>query len=193
MNNYIISYQKMLNDALNQINLFSLEEVKRSLLSCANNNKTIFVCGNGGSSAISEHLSCDHMKGIRTDTEVHTKVISLTSNVSLLTAIANDFGYEYVFSKQLEWYGSENCVLFVISSSGNSKNVVTAIKTAKELNIKTISFVGFDGGECKKLSDICIHVNSNNYGIVEDCHQILMHSLAQDIRLEYSFNKKIIL
>ena len=59
MNNYIISYQKMINEALNQIDLFSLEEVKRSLLSCANNNKTIFVCGNGGSSAISEHLSCD--------------------------------------------------------------------------------------------------------------------------------------
>lgn len=183
----------MLNDALNQLNLFDLEQVKQTLLSCAYNGKTIFVCGNGGSSAISEHLSCDHMKGIRTDTDVQTKVISLASNVSLLTAIANDFGYEYVFSKQIEWYGSKDCVLIVISSSGNSKNVVNAIKKAKELQMKVISFVGFDGGQCKDLSDLNIHINSNNYGIVEDCHQIIMHSLAQDIRLQFTSNKNIVL
>ena len=100
-----------------------------------------------------------------------------------LTAVANDIDYEDVFSYQIEKYGSENDILLSISSSGNSKNIIKAIEVAKSMKMKTISFVGFDGGAAKNISDIAIHVESENYGVCEDAHHSLMHILAQFLRL----------
>ena len=104
--------------------------------------------------------------------------------MSLMTAIANDMSYEDVFSKQIEWYQAEQAIVRAISSSGSSPNITKALRAARDKNYGTIAFVGFDGGKilADNLADYIIHVNVNNYGVVEDCHQILMHYLAQDIR-----------
>jgi phosphoheptose isomerase len=99
----------------------------------------------------------------------------------MLTAIANDFGYEISFSRQLEMQGQPGDVLLTISSSGNSPNIITAMRQARQMRIKTIAFTGFTGGEAAKIADISIHVRANNYGVVEDCHQALMHNIAQYI------------
>ena len=144
---------------------------------------TIFSCGNGGSSAISDHFVCDFLKGASTDSAIQPIIHSFTSNTPTLTAVANDISYEDVFSFQLEKYAKKKDILICISSSGNSPNIVKAIKSAKKIGIKTISFVGFDGGEAKRISDFCIHIKTKNYGIAEDIHQSLMHILAQYIRL----------
>ena len=154
--------------------------------------KNIFTCGNGGSSSIADHFVCDFVKGTSSDTNLKPQFFSLSSNMPILSAIANDINYSEIFSYQLEKYGSKNDLLILISSSGNSKNIISAIKKAKKLGIKTISLVGFKGGEAKKISDLSLHVNISNYGIVEDIHQSLMHIISQFIRYKnISKNKKV--
>ena len=182
----------MLSEALDGIDKNSIHEMEMQLTHMAKGGYPILVCGNGGSAAITEHMSCDHTKGICLDTNLNPYIIPLQSNVSLCSAIANDIGYDYVFSKQVEWFNSKVPFgLFVVSSSGNSPNIVNALLEAKKRNIVTMSMVGFDGGKVKDLSQFCIHVKSNNYGIVEDAHQILMHSMAQSIRMNNT-NKSIL-
>lgn len=184
MNNYFENYKTMLSEALDGIDKNSIHEMEMQLTHMAKGGYPILVCGNGGSAAITEHMSCDHTKGICLDTNLNPYIIPLQSNVSLCSAIANDIGYDYVFSKQVEWFNSKVPFgLFVVSSSGNSPNIVNALLEAKKRNIVTMSMVGFDGGKVKDLSQFCIHVKSDNYGIVEDAHQILMHSMAQSIRM----------
>lgn len=132
--------------------------------------KRIFVAGNGGSAAIANHLVTDFAKA------GFGNVISLSSNQSLITMIANDYGYEKVFLKQLEYHGANSGDLTIlISSSGNSKNIVSAA----QYGITILGLTGFSGGELGPLSNVNIHVNSNNYGIIEDVHQTVMHVLAQ--------------
>jgi phosphoheptose isomerase len=142
----------------------------------------VFTCGNGGSASIANHLVCDHVKGIRNGTELAPRVVSLTSNVELLTAIANDSCYGVVFSDQLEYLASPGDVLVAISSSGKSDNVCNALQWANAHGMQTIAFTGFDGGTAYQIAQIQLHVNSHNYGAVEDAHQAVMHALAQFIR-----------
>lgn len=175
-------YINELNLGLDSISNEVLETALYEIELAIKENRNIFVCGNGGSAAISEHLSCDHSKGIASNTKFFPRVHSLPSNMSLITAIANDFGYDEIFSYQLRTLANKNDVLICISSSGNSLNILNALQTAQALNLKTISFTGFDGGQAKLMSDVNLHIPVNNYGIVEDCHQILMHILAQHIR-----------
>lgn len=148
--------------------------------------KTVLVAGNGGSAAIANHLTCDMSKG--TYPTEHIRVISLSCNTPLITAIANDLGYDQTFVHQAKLISPEYCsdVLILISSSGNSPNIIAAARWAKEADIKIIGFTGFEGGELKKLADISIHIPSNNYGIVEDCHSIAMHAIAQYIGYKHT-------
>jgi phosphoheptose isomerase len=158
------------------------------------NKRRVFVCGNGGSAAVAEHWSCDHSKGVRTDTDVMPQVISLSSNMPLLTAIANDIGYSEVFVEQMKYHNvTMDDVLVVISSSGESANIIKAYVYAQQKRIDTIALVGFSGGTIKTLyeahtkdkmlvHDALIHVRTSNYGMIEDCHQIIMHVLAQSLR-----------
>lgn len=143
---------------------------------------TVFTCGNGGSAAIANHLQCDHLKGVRSGTDLSPRVVSLSSNIELMTAIANDIGYDDVFSYQLQSLARPGDVLFVISSSGRSPNIVQALRWAREHGMQTIALTGFKGGDARKLAAISIHVDSANYGVVEDTHQAVMHAFAQYIR-----------
>jgi phosphoheptose isomerase len=142
----------------------------------------VFTCGNGGSAAIANHLVCDHTKGIRTKTDLLPRVGSLSNNVELLTAIANDLTYDDVFAFQLQSQASPGDVLVAISSSGRSANIVRALTWARDNGLRTIAITGFEGGGAKILADVAIHFECTNYGIVEDLHQSVMHALAQFIR-----------
>jgi phosphoheptose isomerase len=145
--------------------------------------RTAFSCGNGGSAAIANHLQCDHLKGVRTGTDITPRVVSLNSNVELITAISNDIGYEDVFSYQLESQSQPGDVLIAISSSGRSPNIVQALTWAAEHGLRTIALTGFTGGTARAVTEVAIHVDCTNYGIVEDLHQAAMHAMAQYIRL----------
>jgi phosphoheptose isomerase len=143
---------------------------------------TVFSCGNGGSAAIANHLQCDHVKGVRTATDLAPRVVSLSSNVELLTAIANDIGYDDIFAYQLESQSRPGDVLVAISSSGRSANIVRALTWARRHHLDTIAFTGFAGGEARTVADVAIHVDCSNYGVIEDLHQAAMHAMAQYIR-----------
>jgi phosphoheptose isomerase len=142
----------------------------------------VFSCGNGGSASIANHLQCDHLKGIRTSTDIAPRVVSLSASVELLTAIANDTSYEDVFAYQLQSQSAEGDALIAVSSSGQSANIVRALAWARGNGVQTIALTGFGGGESRAIADVSIHVDAANYGIVEDMHQAIMHALAQYIR-----------
>jgi phosphoheptose isomerase len=109
-------------------------------------------------------------------------VLSLSTNVELLTAIANDMGYENVFVYQLQSQSGPGDVLMAVSSSGRSANIVRALEWARDHGLRTIAITGFDGGEARAVAEVSLHVECTNYGIVEDLHQTVMHALAQYIR-----------
>ena len=184
LNLFLRDYSKNITEGFESIDIKKLDNIATLINKAIKQNNKIFTCGNGGSSAISEHFVCDFLKGASTDTSIQPIIHSLTSNTPTLTAVANDIDYKEVFSFQIRKYAQEGDILICVSSSGNSPNIIESIKTAKEQGIETISFVGFSGGEAKELSDHCIHITINNYGIVEDIHQSLMHLLAQFIRLK---------
>jgi D-sedoheptulose 7-phosphate isomerase len=142
----------------------------------------LFVCGNGGSAAIANHLLCDFAKGIQTDTNLLPRVISLSANLELITAIANDIAFEDCFVYQLRTAARAGDVLLTISSSGDSENVVRAVDWASTNDVHTISLTGFDGGRTARAAAINIHINGNNYGVVEDTHQSIMHVFSQYLR-----------
>jgi D-sedoheptulose 7-phosphate isomerase len=187
--NYWSLYKSALLDAQNSVSDYDIEKITTVLLSAFSERKNIFVMGNGGSASISNHICCDHLKGIRTDSHLFPRVYSLSSNFSLISAVANDIGYEDVFSYQLQSLAECGDLCWLVSSSGNSENIISAANAAKAIGMKIIAFVGFDGGELKDLADFVIHVKSYNYGIVEDVHQQVMHAIAQHIRI--SNNKKL--
>ncbi|ABD57158.1 SIS domain-containing protein [Jannaschia sp. CCS1] len=140
---------------------------------------TVWVAGNGGSAAIADHTVCDSSKGTHVEGHPPFRTISLASNVPMLTAIGNDISYDAVFSEQLKYYLTEKDALLVVSSSGNSPNVVNACQYANEFGVPTIAFVGFKGGRLKDMAHHVVHVEVENYGIVEDAHQSLIHCLTQ--------------
>ena len=183
LEHFLNDYLKILNGSLTKIDFDILEKIVSSIIDCSREGHNIYTCGNGGSSAIAEHLLCDFVKGISSNTKLQPRVFSLLST-PILTATANDISYDDVFSFQIEKYAKSSDILLSVSSSGNSENILRAVKKAKSMGVLTISFVGFDGGKVKDESDLTIHVKADNYGIAEDSHHILMHVLAQFIRLK---------
>lgn len=182
---YFNTYRNDIANALKGIREESYNKAYALLADAGTFGNRIFVCGNGGSAAIAEHFSCDHSKGVRSATSLRPNVVSLASNMATITAIGNDLGYEKIFSKQLEFSNAtKGDILVAISSSGNSPNILTALERANDSGVVSIAFVGFDGGKAAQLADIVLHVNSFNYGVVEDCHQVLMHSLSQALQVK---------
>ena len=190
---YYKNYVSIKNKLLNKINKNELKNIIEEILTAAKKQKNIFSCGNGGSASTAEHLSCDFSKGSCTDTNLNIKVFSLNSNVSLMTAIANDISYDDIFSYQLARFGKPNDILLLFSVSGSSKNILKCAKEAKRKKIKIISFTGFNGCKIKKLSKYNANFATNNFGIVEDCHLSIMHFISQYIRnINFKSSKKII-
>jgi phosphoheptose isomerase len=154
----------------------------RILQDCIERDGIIYACGNGGSAAIANHLLCDFQKGVQTDTSAKPRAVSLSSHLELITAIGNDIGFEDIFVYQLRTMARPGDVLMTISASGNSENIVRAVKWAKNNSMPTVALVGFTGGRSGSMADVTIHVAAENYGTVEDVHQSMMHLFAQYLR-----------
>jgi D-sedoheptulose 7-phosphate isomerase/D-glycero-D-manno-heptose 1,7-bisphosphate phosphatase len=175
-------YAAEISRALATVDVAEIERAAKTLNAAHDRDAAVFACGNGGSASIANHLQCDHVKGVRTGTDLRTRVSSLSTNMELLSAIANDIGYDAVFEFQLESVARPGDVLVAISSSGRSANIVRAIEWANAHEMQTIAITGFEGGPARTLASVAIHVESTNYGVVEDAHQACMHLLAQFIR-----------
>ena len=175
------------NDLLKKIDFKELDKIINIITKTIKNNNIIYSCGNGGSSSLADHLTCDFIKQTNNKTNLKLKSISLASNFSLISAISNDISFDKIFSFQVDKLCKKNDLLICFSVSGNSKNLINAVKVAEKKGVKTISFTGFNGGKLSKITNYNINFPMANYGIVEDCHVTMMHFLSQFIR-----NTKII-
>lgn len=179
---YCDDYFEQVARAATSLDRAGLKRAADVLLKTYREGRRVFVCGNGGSASISNHLACDHLKGAQTDTNLRPRVVSLSSNIELISAIANDIGFEDVFLYQLRTLAEPGDVLITVSASGDSENVVRALSWARENGIRTIALTGFSGGRSGELAELHLHVAGDNYGVIEDVHQSLMHILAQYLR-----------
>lgn len=180
---YLGEYAAAINAALRTVDGIHLKGALNLISKTRESGGRIFVAGNGGSASISDHLCCDFQKGTHMPGQKGIDVRSLAGSTSLLTALANDFNYESVFSEQLRMNNlEEKDLVILISSSGNSPNIIAAANTALQCSSWVIGLTGFQGGELRALTEkfgVSLHIPVENYGVVEDCHQALMHVLAQ--------------
>jgi D-sedoheptulose 7-phosphate isomerase len=186
---YVKRYFEHLGEIFQQIDHEAVAKVIELILQARDQSRNIFFIGNGGSAATASHFANDLAIGSRTKLSPF-RVISLTDNNAVMTAIANDFGYEQLFVKQLEAVYREGDLLVAISASGNSPNVLKAVEYVKGRGGTTIGLTGFDGGQLNRMVDYALHVptQKGEYGPVEDVHMIFDHIIGT--YLMYSCRKE---
>jgi D-sedoheptulose 7-phosphate isomerase len=166
---YSTDYLDRLRNLLGQIDFGMLEDIAGEIVRAYQEDRTVYVAGNGGSASTATHMSCDLSKGTVSPIHRRLRVTSLNDNMAWFSAIANDVAYE-------------GDVLIAISASGNSPNVVKATEFALSLQARTIALVGFQGGKLKEIADLVFHLQGDDYGTVEDAHLILNHMLVEYMR-----------
>ena len=171
-------YLNYISELISQLDRSHISQFVDHVLGVRDNKQTIFFLGNGGSASTASHFVNDISLGSR-QFENPFRAVSLCDNQAVITAIANDDGYENIFLQQLQTQAKPGDSMVCISASGNSQNLVKAVEWSKANGIYTISLTAFDGGYLKKNCDISIHVDAMNYGISEDAHHILMHVMLQ--------------
>jgi D-sedoheptulose 7-phosphate isomerase len=180
-------FKNYINNLIDAQSSLVSEEWDQSILIVKNkieSDKQIFTIGNGGSASTASHLATDLTKGLSLKLNKRVRAMSLSEHTSLLTAISNDMSFSNIFEFQLKNFANEGDLLIVISGSGNSENIIQAIKFAKQNKVFVLGLVGFDGGKIKNQLDHCIHVRINDMQIVEDIHGIFGHVILQNLNLQ---------
>jgi D-sedoheptulose 7-phosphate isomerase len=179
-------YFQQLTRALDGVDVRKVTAIVETLWDTYQNDRQIFFCGNGGSAANASHIVTDLTKGAlghRGDAPARpVRAVSLTDNLPLISAWANDVGFDQVFAGQLRPLLRQDDVVFAMSVSGNSPNVVEAVKYARRVGAKTIALAGFQGGAIAPLADLAIVVPSEHYGVVEDVHMHVGHTICYYFR-----------
>jgi D-sedoheptulose 7-phosphate isomerase len=178
----IRAYFRDLTGLVSQLPYDSISSIASIFLDAFAEQRTVYVFGNGGSAASASHLMCDINKGASPGDGKRPRVMALTDNASLITAWANDFGYERIFSEQLKTFIKPRDVAFAISTSGDSPNVLLALEVARESGAMTVGLGGCQGGQMKSLCDVCAIVPSDNVQLVEDLHHAMIHSIFVAVR-----------
>jgi D-sedoheptulose 7-phosphate isomerase len=178
INGYISGLKELLDDLPQP----AIQEVIELLSEVRLENRQIFILGNGGSASTASHFVCDLAKNTRQQGFPNYRVLGLTDNMPIFSALANDEGYENVFASQLESFVHAGDIVIAISASGNSPNVIKAVELARRLGARTIGFTGFDGGLLAGMVDHSIHVPSHCIEYVEDMHLMLEHLITKAIR-----------
>lgn len=177
------SYFQSLSNIIPRLPYAGIEQIAAAITQAIDEGRTIFVFGNGGSAATASHVVCDLGKtAINGSDGNRPKVMALNDNVPIITAWANDAGYEHVFSEQLKNFVGIRDVVFALSCSGDSPNVLQALKTARLAGAITVGSAGFDGGQMKSLCDICAVVPSDNMQLIEDLQHAVAHSIFSVVR-----------
>lgn len=176
---FFSDYSLRLQKVLNETTWEKVGQLAEALREAWVNGKQVFICGNGGSAGNAIHLANDYLYGIAKNTGLGLRVNALSANPSVLTCLANDIGYDKIFSQQLAVQGQKGDVLIIFSGSGNSPNVVRALEQAKASGIKSFAVLGYSGGKCKELADVPIHFPVDDMQISEDLQLIVGHMLMQ--------------
>ena len=162
-----------------------LEKIAEAMNTSLASGGKVIVFGNGGSAADSQHMAAELVGRFKKERKA-LPAISLTTNTSTISALSNDYGYDISFKRQLEALGKKGDTCLGISTSGNAKNVIEALKTAKANGIKTIALTGKEGGEVKSIADLVFVVDSNDTPRIQEAHILLIHILCEIIENEQS-------
>ncbi|MBI5058525.1 SIS domain-containing protein [candidate division KSB1 bacterium] len=179
---HILNYLGDLRRVLDELPLDAVEAVLDVFERAYAADKTVFICGNGGSHATASHWVCDFSKGCNAPAKRRLRMICLGDNLPMLTAYANDVNYDAVFAEPLRTYARPGDVVVLLTASGNSPNVLAAATAAREIGAITVGLIGFGGGKLAELVDHQITVSSREYGPVEDLHMILDHIISLYMR-----------
>lgn len=186
MDEHLRRYLERLHAAVDAVPSERMNELGETLFRAYRNNKQVFILGNGGSSSTASHMAADLAKNTIGPNMKRFRIVSLNDNAAIMTALANDIGYEYVFSEQLTNLVQAGDVLIVVSASGNSPNVIEAMHYARSRSAEVVGLLGFDGGKAAALSDISLVVPSDHYGVIEDVHLIINHILVDYFKTRLS-------
>ena len=165
-----------------------IEKMAHTIADCLKRGGTLFFMGNGGSASDSQHLAAEFVGRYEKERRA-LRAIALTTDTSILTAVGNDYGFERIFERQIEALGKKGDVIFAISTSGNSKNILKGVHKAKEMNLFTIGFTGGTGGELKSLADLVFVVPSKKTSRIQESHIMVGHILCELVEAEL-FDKR---
>jgi D-sedoheptulose 7-phosphate isomerase/D-glycero-D-manno-heptose 1,7-bisphosphate phosphatase len=184
INGFFQHYSDEITTTLSRMGKAEVEYAAEILYQAYSDGSTVWVAGNGGAAAIADHMAIDHAKHTAATVTLFSGIHSLSANNAVTTALANDIGYDAIYSWQLEQFATKHDVLVVFSVSGESKNIIRVLQCAKEQGIKSIAIVGGEAVTIEEamLASCIVHIPATNYGVVEDIMSIIQHSLAQYIR-----------
>jgi D-sedoheptulose 7-phosphate isomerase len=182
METNVSSYLDALRLAIDALPTDKLTQMGDILYRAYGNDKQVFTLGNGGSASTASHIAADLAKNTIGPHMRRFRITSLNDNTAILTALANDLGYDSVFSEQLQNLIRAGDLLIAVSGSGNSPNVLNAMHYARSQCAEVVGILGFDGGQAAALADLAVIVPSDNYGVVEDVHLIINHILVEHFR-----------
>lgn len=171
-------HQEALNDSFTEEKKQLIEDIVQLLIVTFKEGRKLLLCGNGGSAADSQHIAAEFIARYKIERK-SLPAIALTTDTSILTATANDYNFDRIFSRQVEGLGNRGDVLIGISTSGNSSNVLNAFEEAKKKQMKTVGFTGANGGKMKSLADYCYCAGSNNTPSVQEMHILVLHAICE--------------
>jgi len=167
-----------------KLNADKIVQTARAMIDVFHAGGKVFFCGNGGSAADSQHIAAEFIGRFQKERR-SLAAIALTTDTSILTALGNDYSFDVVFARQIEGLGKSGDLLFAISTSGNSRNVIEAVKKAKKMGIKTVSLTGGSGGELAKLTDISLIVPSKTTARIQESHLCIEHAICDLVESVY--------
>ena len=178
-NDFFSDYSKRLQTSLAEAEWSGVAQLAADIHTCWMEKRQVFFCGNGGSAGNAIHLANDFLYGIAKRPGGGLRVHALSANPAVITCLANDIGYERIYSEQLSVLADPGDVLVVLSGSGNSPNILAALGQAKAMQVKSYAILGYTGGKCKKMADVPIHFAVDDMQIAEDLQLVVGHMLMQ--------------
>jgi len=177
--NFFSGYAERLSEVLKSSDWSAVSLLAKDMHDAWINGRQVFFCGNGGSAGNAIHLANDYVYGIAKRTGGGMRAVALSANSAVMTCLANDVGYDHIYSEQLAVLANEGDILVVLSGSGNSPNIVAALDCAKQKKVKSYAILGFSGGKAKECADVAIHFPVNDMQIAEDLQLVVGHMLMQ--------------
>jgi D-sedoheptulose 7-phosphate isomerase len=176
---FCADYARRLQDVLSGCDWTSVARLAEELQACWKEGRQVFLCGNGGSAGNAIHLANDFLYGVSKARGSGLRVHALPANPSVLTCLANDVGYDEIYSMQIAVQARKGDVLIALSGSGNSSNIVKALEQARKLGVRSYAILGYSGGKAKELADVSIHVSVDDMQIAEDMQLVVGHMIMQ--------------
>lgn len=182
---FFASYASRLTSTLAASDWSEVALLAKDLQDCWATGRQVFLCGNGGSAGNAIHLANDFLYGIAKKTGAGMRVHALSANPAVLTCLANDVGYDAIFSEQLAVQAQSGDLLIALSGSGNSPNIIRVLEQAKSMGVKSYAVLGYSGGKSKALADVAIHFPVDDMQISEDLQLVVGHMLMQWLSLHH--------